>query len=261
MRILPLLECNQLSELEIFECEHSDRLILDRRTFEKWMSENDPGIAVVLKITNFSGISVLGCIYGVYNKHSPTDESIIYAPTWMYDMFIGDTDSIEICQYFAEICRSITILPHTSDHIYTDDPQEYLRHGFERYTCIMKGMEYRLLCGEESNEFTVTIFDYEPAEQQFVYIRNCEMELQLMKPLDAPDTPDIPDITDKSSPPFLLPDMMSSVIADLSDTTPSISPISTAISETPMSDVRTPTADEARRNAAQAALKRIKGSS
>jgi hypothetical protein len=189
----------------------------------------------------------MACVYGIHNDSN----DIIYAPTWMYDLFIGDTETIEVCQYFPEMCRSLTLLPHVSLHIYKDDPQEYLRNGFEKYTCLMKGMTYNLLCGEDSEEFTTSIFTYEPESEDIVCIRNCEMELHLMKPLDMPDTP-TPPPPDK--PGELLPEMISSVMADLSAETP-ITPVTTVTAVTP---VTAETAEMRRNAAAAAALKRMK---
>lgn len=232
MQILPLCYL-ELSEEELHKYECSDSIWLPRSEFERLTHSSDPGIAIILKLTNSVGQST----YGYMHSFHTDDPNILYIPQWMFELLDLDTDNVHIEKASPALCTGITVVPHTSDA--SADPETILRDAFESYTCLIKGNTYNLWLGDHS--FTVTVLNYQPEDQEVVCIRNCELVLELLPPLDLPIPP---------PPVSVLP-----TTAVLPTVSPSLNP-SEVIANQVALGIR-PDAAELRRIMAEAALKRL----
>ena len=194
MLIKPLIYMSHLSDDDIAMYECSDKLWMPKRAFEYWITHSDIGIATILKLTNGVNQTAVGLVY----KPHPNDEEYdtIYAPQWICDILDCDHDNISVERYEPSLCTGLTIQPHTSDHIRAQDTQEFLLDAFEAYTCIQDGQTIPLWVIDDITKlghvFTVTITNTRPISDEPVCIRNCELELELMPPLDLPPTPPKP---------------------------------------------------------------------
>ena len=188
MIIKPLFYMGHLSDDDIAMYECSDKLWLPKRSFEYWITHSDVGVATILKLKNMVEQTAVGL---AYKPHSNDEEhDTVYAPQWICDMLDCDNENISVERYEPSLCTGLTILPHTSDHIRAQDPQEFLRDAFEAYTCIQEGMTLTLWVVDDETKvghtFTITITNTRPLTGEPVCIRNCEVELELLPPLDLP---------------------------------------------------------------------------
>lgn len=181
MRILPLLYLEHLTEEEIDEHECSDRIWLPSREFERYIQESEPGVVALFRIVNAVEQSVVGTLY---NPHTQ-DTDTLYMPQWMISCLdLDDSVTLELVQ--PSLCTRIVLQPHTSEHIHAEDPQELLRDAFERYTCVTSGSTIPLWVGTPMDVTIVSVF---PESDAPLCIRNCEIELELLRPLDMPEEP------------------------------------------------------------------------
>lgn len=178
MRVLPLFYLDNLTDDEIAEQECSDRIMLSDSEFEHWVTSSDLGVVTLLEIKNGVEQKVVGSAYGVHNTE---EKDVIYVPNWMYKLLDLD-DTITLSRFNPSLCTGLTIQPHTSDHLLLEEPELSLRNAFENYSCLTPGQEIPLWIG---HSFVVTIADLKPT-QGTLCIRNCELELELLPPLDAP---------------------------------------------------------------------------
>lgn len=184
MRILPLYYLDTLSDEQITMYECSDKLWFSTRTFERLVTDGEPGVVTILKLTNGVDQSVVGAMHAVHTD----DDEIIYAPRWVCEALEYDHDNITIARFQASLCMGLTLQPHTSDHITAPDPQELLRDAFEHYSCLTRGQTLTLwIQHPEPHAFEVTVADLQGGDT--VCIRDCELELELLRPLDMPLTP------------------------------------------------------------------------
>ena len=187
MLIKPLIYLQHITDDEIAQYDCSDKIWLGRSTYERWVTSSEPGIVNIVQLTNGVDQTVVGSIYSVHQD----DEDVIYVPDWMYKMLDYDAEHITLTRYEASLCTGLTILPHTSDHIHAPDPQELLRDAFEQYSCLTPGQTLQLwITFPEPHAFTVTITQLAPRDTTLC-IRNCEVELELLPPLDLPIPPPI----------------------------------------------------------------------
>jgi hypothetical protein len=182
MRILPLMYLETLDDAEIARHSCSDRIWMHQTQFQTWISP-EGGIVTLVKLSNRPEQSVVGCVYSIHHGEPET----LYVPQWMYDSLDFDTDDIEIERVAPSMCTGIVLQPHTSDHIRTGDPQEFLRDGFEQYSVLTPGQTLDLWVGDggEKHCMTCTVLRLLPVNETLA-IRNCEMTLELMIPLDTP---------------------------------------------------------------------------
>jgi hypothetical protein len=179
MRILPLIYLEHLTEEEIDEHECSDRVWLPSREFERYMQESEPGVVALFRIVNSVEQSVVGTLY---NPHTE-DTDTMYMPRWMISCLdLDDSVTLELVQ--PSLCTRIVLQPHTSEHIHAEDPQELLRDAFERYTCVTSGSTIPLWVGTTMEVTIVSVF---PESNAPLCIRNCEIELELLRPFDMPE--------------------------------------------------------------------------
>lgn len=198
MRVLPLLFCEFLTEEEIHEYECSDRIWVPKRMFERWVMLSEPGVAMLARLENRAGQYSVG---SVQDMHYENDD-VVYVPQWMIARLDGD-DAVTVDHFEPNLCTGLTIQPHTSDHVQADDAQIYLRDAFERYSCLIPGQTMCLWVGpshlnSEFHRMHVDIMNLMPVGDEPLCIRNCEIELNLMPPLDLPvpvvpiPTPELP---------------------------------------------------------------------
>lgn len=180
MRILPLYYLENLTDEEIQEHECSDRIWLNQAEFEHWLTSTEPGNISLLQITNSLDQAAIGCPYAIHMNSDYPDT--IYIPSWMYARLDMD-DNVQIQRFQPSLCSGLTLQPHTSDHLTLPDPETALRDAFERYACLMPGMDIPLWIG---HAFHVTIAELTPQSNTPLCIRNCELELDLLPPLDTP---------------------------------------------------------------------------
>lgn len=181
MKVLPLFYLDTLTDDLVEQHSCSDRLWLPRAAFDRYMLAADTDSVVTLRLKNMAEQVAVGAVYEVHSG----DEDVIYAPLWMYTALEADTENVEVERFFPLLGTSITILPHSSDYMAMgDDPQETLKEGFEQYTCLTVGQDYKIWLGAFS--FTVTLQDITPATTGVICIRNRELGLHILPPLDAP---------------------------------------------------------------------------
>ena len=185
MRVLPLMYLETLDDAEIARHSCSDRIWMHQNAFREWISAED-GVVTLLELHNDLDQTVIGCVYGVHNG----DPETLYVPQWMYDALDFDPDTIAIERAAPSMCTGIVLQPHTSDHIHAADPQEFLRDGFEQYSVLSPGQTLDLWVGDEDakRRITCTVLRLLPLNETLA-IRNCEMTLELMVPLDTPIPP------------------------------------------------------------------------
>lgn len=193
MHIKSLIYMGHLSDDDIAMYECSDKLWLPRQSFEYWITRSDVGVATILKLKNGVEQTAVGLAYKPHMNDEEYDT--VYAPQWICDMLDCD-ENISVARYEPSLCTGLTIQPHTSDHIRAADPQEFLRDAFEAYTCIQEGMTLPLWVIDDETKlghtFTITITNTRPLIEEPVCIRNCEVELELLPPLDLPIPPPKP---------------------------------------------------------------------
>jgi hypothetical protein len=182
MRIYPLLYVEHFTDDEIKKQGCSDRIWLGQRTFESYMRDAEPGIVHMLEIVNGVDQRTVGCIYGVHHG----DEDVLYVPQWMYDELLMDDAHITLRPISPSPCTGLMIQPHTSDHVHAEDPQELLREAFEQYSCLTPDTTIPLWLESQQKQVQVTIMEVRPHTGETRCIRNCEIELELMRPLDMP---------------------------------------------------------------------------
>ena len=179
MRVLPLFYIETFSDEEIAEHECSDRIWCSPSQFRQWTDDAEPGVTTLLHLTNEEAQSRVGCIYGVHHFNDP---ELLYVPNWMYIELGEGSIIIESAQ--PGLCTNLVLQPHTSEHLSADDPQELLRDAFERYSCLTPGTTIPLWIGKP---IVVTIAELGPVSNSTLCIRNCELSLELLRPLDMPE--------------------------------------------------------------------------
>jgi hypothetical protein len=203
MRVLPLLFAQFLTDSELEEYECSDRIWVPKQVFERWVRLSEPGIAMLARLENAVGQNAVGVIQDVHYD----DDDVLYVPQWMAQR-LTDSDDVSLDHYEPNLCMGLTIQPHTSDHVLAADPQVYLRDAFERYSCLIPGQTVPLWVGPSEQNPTnhtmyVDITSLRPSGDEPLCIRNCEIELELLPPLDTPiPSPPLPE-----SPPPMTPEL------------------------------------------------------
>jgi hypothetical protein len=181
MRVLPIFYNDAFTDEQIAEYECSDRIWCSPAQFRIWTDTKEDGVTALLHLTNEEGESKIGCIYGVHHNQ---ESELMYVPNWMY-MELGEGPIIvEDAQ--PGLCTNLVLQPHTSEHLSAEDPQELLRDAFERYSCLTPGTTIPLWIG---TQITVTIAELGPVPNTTLCIRNCELSLDLLLPLDMPEEP------------------------------------------------------------------------
>ena len=188
MRIRSFWFCEWMTEDEVQTHECSDRIFVPRRMFERWLTEEEAGSVVIVQLD-----TIAACMYAPHN--GPND--LIYAPSWMcYALHTkqeaesdDDDDYIIPIRYKPSMCTFLKLQPHTSTHLENqmDSPEDVLSRGFEQYTCLSEGqtLSIRLESGETMD---VTVMEAHPQseEKSPLCIRNTEINLELLPPLDMP---------------------------------------------------------------------------
>jgi len=242
MKVLPLFYLDSLIDDAAEQHLCSDRLWLPQAEFERYMLAADTDSVVTLRLKNTAEQVTVGAVFAAHFG----DADVIYAPLWMYEALELDTDNVSVERFFPLLGKSITIQPHTSDYLAMgDDPQETLKEGFEQYTCLTVGCDYMIWLGAFS--FKITLQDIEPAETGVICIRNRELGLHILPPLDAP-WPMPPSATAAVA-----------VAAPPSETAPAPAPLAIP-SETapaPAPSVQQPSAEERRKQIAEATRRRL----
>lgn len=184
MRIQPLVFLEQLTDEQIREHEGSDRLWVSRREFERAVTESDPGVTTIVRLTNGVEQTAVGTVYSIH--HNEGEEDTIYAPQWMCSLLeLEDTISMERCT--PSMCSRIVLQPHTSEHVNADEPLELLNRAFERYTCITSGTTIPLWLDTLAQSIQATVVGMLPETSEPLCIRGSELELELLRPLDMPE--------------------------------------------------------------------------
>jgi len=168
-----------LTDEQILEYDCSDRIYVPKAEFTRWMNESEPGIATILSLTNRLEQKVNGFLFGVTHERDT-----IYVPHRMYKALEMDTEDITIERIQPSLCTRVTLQPYTSDHCSSENPLELFRDAFEHYTCLSVGDEVSLWIGYPVKAI---IAGLEPPLDEPLCIRGCELELDLLKPLDMPE--------------------------------------------------------------------------
>jgi len=179
MKVLPLSFMENLTDDQILEFECSDRIYVPKTEFERWMNDSEPGIATILSLTNRVGQTVVGSLFSTTYLLDT-----VYVPHRMFQDLDMDTEEITIKKIQPSLCTRVTLQPFTSDHVSAENPQELLRDAFERYTCLSVGEQVSLWIGYPVQAVITAL---EPPLGEPLCIRNCEIELDLERPLDMPE--------------------------------------------------------------------------
>lgn len=180
MNIRPILYLDTLDDASIARHNCSDRIWIHHEQFSHWIS-SEAGTVTLVRLQNRLDQSVIGCIFGVHHG----EQNDIYVPQWMYEALEFDTEEVTLNRVTPSLCTGIVLQPHTSDHLHTArDPQEFLRDGFEQYSVLTPGQTLNLWVDE--HVMTCTIIGLLPSNDAPLAIRNCELTLELMPPLDLP---------------------------------------------------------------------------
>ena len=153
--------------------------------FSEW-TDNTDGIANIVSVHNAVGQSIAGTPYSVHHGSANT----LYMPSWMIRELELDNDNCGIERVTPGPCTGLVLQPHTSEHITAEDPQELLRDAFENYSCLTPGTTIPLWIGTQ--QITVTIVQLTPTPNTTLCIRNCELTLELLRPLDMPEPVAVP---------------------------------------------------------------------
>jgi len=156
--------------------------------FSRW-TDNTEGVANIVCITNGVGQTILGSPYAIHHGNPNT----LFVPSWMIRELDLDNEHCRLERVEPSMCTGLTLQPHTSEHLSAEDPQELLRDAFEQYSCLTPGTTVPLWI--ETHQITVTIVQLSPTPNTTLCIRNCELTLDLLRPLDMPDVEDTgPDV-------------------------------------------------------------------
>jgi hypothetical protein len=185
MKVLPLIYIEHFTEDEILKHECSDRIWLSRHEFESRLRDAEPGVANMIELRNGVDQHVIGCIFGVHHG----DNNTIYVPQWMYDELQLEDEHVTITPAHPGLCTGIMIQPHSSEHVHAEDPQEMLREAFEQYSCLIPETTIPLWIESLQKQVHVTVMEVRPHTGEVRSIRNAEIELELMRPLDMPLPP------------------------------------------------------------------------
>jgi hypothetical protein len=106
---------------------------------------------------------------------------------------VEEDDYIVPERIHPSMCSFVRVQPHTSDHLPSVEdgavampPEDILSRAFEEYTCIQQGQTLSLHLPTGSVMF-VTIVEAQPSSEGPLCIRNTEIEMDLLAPLDAPE--------------------------------------------------------------------------
>jgi hypothetical protein len=180
MRIHPFLYLDTLDDAAVARHNCSDRIWVHHTIFSQWIHSEAETVSLV-RLMNRLDQSVIGCVFGIHYGE-PDD---LYVPQWMHHALEFDTEEVTMTRVSPSLCTGIVLQPHTSDHLrVTGDPLDVLRDGFEQYSVLSPGQTLDLWVGEQS--MTCTILSLLPTNDAPLAIRNCELTLQLMPPLDMP---------------------------------------------------------------------------
>jgi len=185
MNVLPLLFLEALTEDEIEQQECSDRIWMSPDQFRVW-TENAEGVANIVRIQNSLGHSVLGTPHAIH--HGPP--KTLFIPSWMIQELTEDTEHCILERAEPGMCTGFVLQPHTSEHLAFADPQEALRDAFEQYSCLTPGTTIPIWIG--THTMTVSIAQMSPTPDTTLCIRNCELTLELLRPLDMPEEKEEP---------------------------------------------------------------------
>jgi hypothetical protein len=198
MIVKPLFYMEHLADSDIAKYECSDKIWLGRNEYERWVMSCEPGQANIVRLTNGVDQSVIGSVYNMH--HNDEEPDTIFVPSWMFQELQFDDEYVTIERHMPSLCTGLTIQPHTSDHIHAPDPQELLRDAFEQYSCLTMGQTIPLwISYPEPHTFHVTITNLNPGAQdgETLCIQSCEVELDLLRPLDLPEESPVPQEKEK----------------------------------------------------------------
>jgi hypothetical protein len=201
MRIIPLCFCPTLSEEEIYRHECSDRIWVPRHTFERWLTAEDAGSVVIVRLDG-----VPACMYAPHSG----PRNIIYAPMWICEelgVSLDPPEEDEGDDYIVperlhpSMCTFMKVQPHTSEHLPScvggtggdAMPEDTLSRAFEEYTCLRNNQTVMLHL-PSGNRMFVTITEALTTEGEAtgpMCVRNTEIAMDLLEPLDRirPPTP------------------------------------------------------------------------
>lgn len=187
VRVMPFYCSGDLYDSDIQKYDCSDRILVGRDAYEAWIADGEPGVPNLVKLTNASGASVTGSIFGFHND----DADVAYISYAMYERLDGDVDHVTIERVRPSQCIRLTLQPFTSEHIDAEDPQIYFRNAFEMYSCVKTNNKLALWVDHPTPHVVyVAVRDTLPyAEDDALCIVGGEIELDLLPPLDAPADP------------------------------------------------------------------------
>lgn len=189
MKIVSAVFNPLLSDTELQQIECSDKIYVHSDRFNTLMGDSEPGVLKLFRLENAVSQYVVITLWGPFHSGDTGGEDekdTIYVPQWMMEELDADTEDVTITPYIADMCTKIVLQPHTSDHIKAEDPQEFLRDPFEHYSTVQMGQTLALWVGKQIH---VTIQAVEPAVSAPLCIRNSEILLELLPPLDMPLPP------------------------------------------------------------------------
>jgi hypothetical protein len=181
-----------MSEDAIKEYECSDKIYVHMETFSNILGNSNSGELVILEMRSLYdlGLPIAVTIGGF---HSDSDKNIIYCPCWIIEhigcMDYALSDDKTMCEVSLKrnnpsFCSKITIQPFESKLASYDDPENALRNGLEKYTCIYANSTINILM-PDNYVLKFSVYDCEPKKSdEPLCIRDVEILVNLLPAKD-----------------------------------------------------------------------------
>jgi hypothetical protein len=173
MRLVSVLKIHGIDPKE----DYSSHIYVHKEIFKELVDISKPQSVIHIKLVNTAPQHVY-C--NVYASHID-EKDVIYAPEWILIALEHDINNVSMEPITPTKCSGIILAPHT--HIEIDT----LKNGFERYSCLRAGSTYKIWNpGGEKPYVLITVLETQPHSFEYLSILNCDINLELRKPLDSP---------------------------------------------------------------------------
>ncbi len=177
MRLVSVLNIHGIDPKEDF----SSHIYIHKDLFKSLLESAQTQSVLYVKLVNTAPQHVY-C--NVYASHID-EKDVVYVPEWILVALEHDIYNVSIEPVNPTKCSGITLAPHTAIEF------EHLKNGFERYSCLRAGGTYKLWNPDSEKMYTlITVLETQPHSFEYLSIMNCDINLELRKPLDSPIEPE-----------------------------------------------------------------------
>lgn len=179
--LIDVMKLYPLSELGIVSKEEcSSHIYVHQSVFEKLMEDIPPHSVCYVKLTNNAPQHVYCNVYASHNSA----KNAIYAPQWILVAMNNDHNTVTLELVKPNNCSGLVLQPHTQISL------EKLKAGVENYSCMRAGATYKIWNpGGLKNDYTlVSVLETMPHSFDYLCILNCDIDLELHKPLDCAES-------------------------------------------------------------------------